>query len=162
MATLMRNWPLYSHQRWPESLFQTPTLHLFQNFWIRVRLFFKYENSTPVQTPATINHPTAIYPYFYLRNDRTGSCYCQNRKETPGPYFTNFWLQWSHDKLGTHLVDRRAFSTALWVSSSGHFPGHVTRLLLNQQLLEWSNELSGKWAQHACSFLFIKWAPVSE
>jgi len=26
------------NQRWPESLFQTPTPLLFQNFWIRVRV----------------------------------------------------------------------------------------------------------------------------
>ena len=49
-------------QRWPESLFQTATSLLFQNFWIQVRKFFKFVNPTPVQTPATIIHPTVIYP----------------------------------------------------------------------------------------------------
>ena len=86
----------HCHQRWPESLFQTPTLLLFQNFWIRirirVRLFFKFQNPTPVQTPATINDPTIIYPYFYLRNDHTDSYYCRNGKVTPdsGPVFPKY------------------------------------------------------------------------
>ena len=80
----------YGRQRWPESLFQTPTLLLFQNFWIRVQLFLKFENPTPVQTPATIIEPTVIYPCFYLRNDRTDSCYCRNGKVTPGPLFYKF------------------------------------------------------------------------
>jgi len=81
-------------QRWPELLFQTPTPLLFQNFWIRgrIRLFFKFENPTPVQTPATPIDPTVIYPCFYLRNDRTDSCYCRNGKVTPhpGPVFHKF------------------------------------------------------------------------
>ena len=51
-----------TYQRLPESLFQTPTPLLFQNFLIRVRLFFKFENPTLVQTPATIIHPTIICP----------------------------------------------------------------------------------------------------
>jgi len=46
-----RKW-ISIQQKWPESLFQTPLL--FQNFLIRVRLFFNFENPTPVQTPATI------------------------------------------------------------------------------------------------------------
>jgi len=70
-------------QRWPESLFKTPTPLLFQNFWIRVRKFFKFENPTPVQTPATIINPTEIHICFYLRNDHTDSCYCRNWKVTP-------------------------------------------------------------------------------
>jgi len=45
---------------------------------IRIRIFFKIENPTPVQTPSTIIHPTVIYPYFYQRNDHTESCYCRN------------------------------------------------------------------------------------
>ena len=67
-------------QRWPESLFQTPTPLLFQNFWIQVRLFFKFENPTPAQTPATIIDPTVIYPCLTFRNDHTDSCYCRNGK----------------------------------------------------------------------------------
>ena len=43
-----------------------------------IRKFFKFENPTPVQTPATIIDPTVIYPCFYLRNDHTDSCYCRN------------------------------------------------------------------------------------
>jgi len=50
-----------------------------------VRLFFKFENPTPVQTPATIIDPTVICPCFYLRNDRTHSCYCRNGKVIPNP-----------------------------------------------------------------------------
>ena len=61
-------------QRWPQSLFQTPTPLLFQNFWIwfliRVRKFLKFENPTLVQTPVTIINPTLIYPCFYLRKWR--------------------------------------------------------------------------------------------
>jgi len=77
-------------QRWPESLFQTQTLLLFQNFWILVQQFFKFENPTPVQTPATIINPTVIYPCFYLRNDCTNSCCCRNGKVNPGPVFHKF------------------------------------------------------------------------
>ena len=60
---------------WPESLFQTPTPLQFQNFWIRARIrnqqFFKFDHPTPVQTPATIIHPTEIFPCFYWRKDHT-------------------------------------------------------------------------------------------
>ena len=79
-------------QRWPESLFQTPTLLLFQNFWMRVRIwqFFKFDNPTPVQTPARIIDPTVAYPCFYLRNDHTDSCYCRIWKVTPVPVFPKF------------------------------------------------------------------------
>ena len=81
-----------SSQRWPESLFQTPNPLLFQNFWIRVLLFFKFENTTAVQTPATIIVPTVIYTCSYLRNDHTDSCQCRNGKVTPdpGPVFHKF------------------------------------------------------------------------
>ena len=77
---------IFLDQRWPESLFQTLTPLLLQYFWIRVRIpvwqFFKFENPTPVQTPATID-PTVIFPCFYLRNDHTDSCFCRNWKVTP-------------------------------------------------------------------------------
>ena len=86
--------PVCLHQRWPETLFQIPTPLLFQNFWIRVRVwqFFKFENLTPVQTPATVIDPTKIYPCFYLRNDHRDSCYCRNWKVTadPDPFFPKF------------------------------------------------------------------------
>ena len=77
-------WPSFL-QRWPESIFRTPTPLLFQNFWIRVRIwqFFKFENPTPVHTPAAIINPTLIYPCFYLRNDHTD--YCRHWKVTPDP-----------------------------------------------------------------------------
>jgi len=48
---------------------------LFRKFRIRVLKFFKFENPTPLQTPATID-PTEIHPCFYLRNDHAKSCYC--------------------------------------------------------------------------------------
>jgi len=70
------------YQRWPESLFQTPTPLLFQNFSIRSQQFFKFENPTPVQTPTTIIGANVIHPCFYLRYYRTDSCYCQNWKVT--------------------------------------------------------------------------------
>jgi len=44
-----------------ESLFHTLTPLLFQNFWIRIRKFFKFENPTPDQTPAAID-TTEINP----------------------------------------------------------------------------------------------------
>jgi len=89
------------YQRCPESLFQTPTPLLFQNFWIRVRQFFKFENPTPVQTPATMIDPTEIYPCFYLRNDHTECCYCRNPKVTPdsGPFFPKFLTPGPKEKL---------------------------------------------------------------
>jgi len=77
-------------QRWLESLFQTPTPFLFQNFWIKVRQSFKSENPTAAQTPATIIDPTIIYPCFHIRNDHTDSCYCRSWKVTPGTVFLNF------------------------------------------------------------------------
>jgi len=69
--------------------YNSPTALLFQNFGIRVQIrfwqFFKFEIPTPVQTPATIINSTLIYPCFYLRNDHTDPCSCQNWKVTPGP-----------------------------------------------------------------------------
>ena len=82
-----------ARQRRPESLFQTPTPLLFQNFWIRVWLFFKFENPTPDQNPVTIIDPIVIYSSICLRNDHTDSCYCRNWKVTPGPVFLNFCLR---------------------------------------------------------------------
>jgi len=79
-----RGWAL-RYQRWPKSLFQTPTPLLFQNFWIRTGKFFKFENPTPVQTPNTIIDQTVIYQCFHLRNDHTNSCYCRHWKVTPDP-----------------------------------------------------------------------------
>ena len=55
------------------------------NFFNPVRLFFKFENPTPVQTPATIIDPTVIYSCFYIRNGHTDSCYCRNGNVTPDP-----------------------------------------------------------------------------
>jgi len=84
------------NQRRPEWLRLTPTPLLFQKFsiWIqvRVRQFFKFENPTPVKTPATIINPTEIWPCFYLRNDHTGSCNCRNWKGAPetGPDFHKY------------------------------------------------------------------------
>jgi len=70
-------------QGWPESLCPTPTPLLFQNFWIRIRVrkFFKFENPTPVNIPATIDQ-IKIYPCFYWRNDHADSCYQWRSLET--------------------------------------------------------------------------------
>jgi len=101
-------------QRWPESLFQTPTPLLFQNFCIRgrirVQLFFKFENPFPVQTPVTIIDATVIYPCFYLRNDHTDSCYCRNWKVTldPGPIFHKFLTPGS-DPVSSEISDLLLF-----------------------------------------------------
>jgi len=48
--------------------------------------FFKFENPTPVQTPATIDS-TEIYPCFYLRNDHADSCHGWKWKVTPDSVF---------------------------------------------------------------------------
>jgi len=75
--------------------FSDPTPLLFQDFLIRVRTFFKFENPTPVQTPAAID-PTEIHKRFYLRNNmykgHADSCYCRKQKVTPdpGPVFYKF------------------------------------------------------------------------
>jgi len=67
-----------------------------QNFLIRDRirdrLFLKFENRTPIETPATIIDPTVIYTCFSLSNNRTDSCYCRNGRVTPdlGPVFHKF------------------------------------------------------------------------
>ena len=60
-------------QKWPESHFQTPTPLLFQNLWIRIRVqkFSKFENPTPVETPATI--------------DATENQQCRVLSPAPGP-----------------------------------------------------------------------------
>jgi len=60
----------------PESHFQTPTLLLFQNFriWVRIQLIFKFKNPNPVQTPAASIDLTEIYLCFHLRNEHTDSC----------------------------------------------------------------------------------------
>jgi len=52
---------------------------------------FKFENPTPIQTPATIFDPSKIYPCFHLRNDHADSCYCRNGKVTPGQVFHKFF-----------------------------------------------------------------------
>ena len=54
---------MVSHQRWPESLFSDSDSAPVQNFWIRVRKLFKFENSTPVPIPAAI-----IDPSIFLAN----------------------------------------------------------------------------------------------
>jgi len=64
-----------------------------KNFvWQRVRKFFKFENPTPVQTPATLD-PTEIYPWFYLRNYHADSCTAkiENWLRIRTRFFTNFW-----------------------------------------------------------------------
>ena len=72
--------------------FSDRTPLLFQNFGIRIRQFFKFENPTLVQTPATTINPTSIFPCFYLRNDHTDSCSCRNWKVTldPSTFFPKF------------------------------------------------------------------------
>ena len=54
--------------------------------WIRVRVwnFFKFENLTRVQTPATIDQ-TGSYPCFYIRKDHADSCCCLDWKVPPAP-----------------------------------------------------------------------------
>ena len=89
-----KSWAMPSitaEQRWPESLFQTLTPLLFQNFSIRVREVSKFENPTLVQTPAKVIDPTEICPCFHFRNYHTDSCYCWNWKVTPGPVFHKFF-----------------------------------------------------------------------
>jgi len=80
------------NQRWLESLFQTPTPLLFNDFLIRVRKFFNLRIRV-FQTPATTIDPTVIYPCFFRRNDHTDSCYRRNGKVTPypGSFFHKFF-----------------------------------------------------------------------
>jgi len=47
-------------------------------------IFLIWESDS-VQTPSAIIDPTVICQCFYLRNDHTDSCYCQNGKVTPVP-----------------------------------------------------------------------------
>ena len=89
------------NQRWSESNFQTPTPLLFQILWIQIRsrIFFKFDNLTPVQTPATIDE-TDIQQYFYLTNDtmtlikttRTPAT-AENKKWLLVRFFINFCLR---------------------------------------------------------------------
>jgi len=86
-------------------------------------MLFKFENPTPGQTLATIVHPTVIYPCFYLRNDRTDSCYCRNGKVTPdaGPKEKRRILQeltpviriWSHLCQVSRLIASHEAKTKL-------------------------------------------------
>jgi len=80
------------YQKWLESLFQTPTPFLFQNFWIRVRvrLFFKFEHPTPVPTPLQSSIQPWFTHVFFPRNDHADSCYSRIRNVTPGPVFHRF------------------------------------------------------------------------
>jgi len=92
-------WSSVLNDRWPESHFQTRTPLMFQNFWIPdripVRQIFKFENPTPIYTPATIIDLTLIYPCFYSINDHRDSCCCRNWKVTRirVRFFPNFWLR---------------------------------------------------------------------
>jgi len=58
---------------------------------MRIRKIFKFENPTPVHTPATID-PTEIYQRFF-RYDHTNSRYCRNWKNDPGsgPFFSQIF-----------------------------------------------------------------------
>jgi len=69
-----------------ESLFQTPTPLLFQNFCIQiwVRIFFNFDDPTLVPTPVSID-PIEIHQCFMRGNDHTDPRYCRNWKVTPAP-----------------------------------------------------------------------------
>jgi len=136
-------------QRWPKSLFQTPTPLLFQTFWIRVRQFFKFENQTPLQTTARIIDTTVIYPCFYLINDHADSCYCLNWKVTPVRiwFFPNFLL-WVRKKnaescrsrvlVRSHLcLNSRHCACAERYSTFGSRTSHYRdeRILIFQRLI---------------------------
>jgi len=97
---------------------------VFQNFWIRVRQFFKFENPTPVQTPATIIDPTVFYPYFYYINDQKDSCYCRHWKVTldPGPVFPKFSL-----RIRVRKKNAESYRSRLRHSGSG--PTSVSRMV---------------------------------
>jgi len=111
-------------QRWPESFFQTLTPFLFQNFWIpiRVRKFFKFDDPTPVQNPASID-PNEIYLWFYFRNDRADCCYCPIWKLTEDPVsvFQNFWLQIQVWKNAESCRSRLLHFGSMATSTSGFF-----------------------------------------
>jgi len=61
---------------------------------VRVRNIFKFENPTPLQTPANMDS-TEIQQCFYLRNvmyeNHTDSC-CWKCKVIPGPFFYKFLI----------------------------------------------------------------------
>ena len=92
---------------------------LFQNFWIRVWQFFKFEKTTPIQTPAT-NEVAENYQWFYFRNDHADTCNWRNWKVTPGPDFHMFLTPSQKEK-------RRILpesTPSLWIR--GHlWPEHV-------------------------------------
>jgi len=54
----------------------------------------KFENPTPVQTPATAINATEIQQFLLYRNDmykdHADSCCCRKSKVTPGPVFEKF------------------------------------------------------------------------
>ena len=70
-----------------------PVPKCLNRVWIWVRLFFKFENPTSVQTPATIIDLIVIYPCFCIKIDHADSCYCRDWKVTqdPGPVFPKFF-----------------------------------------------------------------------
>jgi len=80
-------------QRWPESLFQTPIPLLFQNLKIRIRVrirkFFKFENATPLQTPAAID-PTGNLPEMSTDQDWIGLNFLENWRSRTESDWENF------------------------------------------------------------------------
>jgi len=101
------------YQKWLESLFQTPTPFLFQNFWIRVRvrLFFKFEHPSPVPTPLQ----SSIQPWF------THVFSQEMTTQTPATlglemwlrvrFFTNFWL-----RVRIRKKNAESSRSRLWIS----------------------------------------------
>jgi len=100
----------HCNQRWPESPFQTPTPLLFQNFWIRIRLLFKFQNPTPLKTPATIIHPT-------VTAQTSATSEMEKWLRIRVRFFTNFWFRVRMRVRKKHLASCRG-----WLRNSGSGP----------------------------------------
>jgi len=82
LTAILHHFPLSQHpstnQGWPESHRQTPTRSCSQIFGSGSKKFFKFENPTPLETPATIDITeisVMVYVGIYMYKRHADSCY---------------------------------------------------------------------------------------
>ena len=93
-----------------------------------VRLFFKFGNPTPIQTPATVIDPAVIYQCFY-RNAHTDPYNCPNWEVTSVRvrFFLNFLLRVRKKKAESCRSQESDSTPALRIRSRVcHIPGVAT------------------------------------
>jgi len=100
-------------QRWLESLFQTPTLLLFQNYWIRVQQFFKFENLTLVH-----HRSNRILAMFLLKKWPPRLLLLPKLKSDTGsgPGFHKLWVRFRKKTKNPAGVDSGSMATSRLLS----------------------------------------------